>query len=42
MQYNTIQYKPLKMHRLLDYSYGILGLKCRIQIDDTLDDSMLL
>ena len=32
----TQLYKPLKMHGLLEYSYGILGLKCYILIDDTL------
>ena len=40
---NTIElYKPLKMHGLLEYSYGILGLKCCILIDDTFDGNMLL
>ena len=30
----TQLYKHLKMHGLLEYSYGILGLKCYILIDD--------
>ena len=38
----TQLYKPLKMHDLLEYSYGILGLKCCILIDDTFDGNMLL
>ena len=38
----TQLYKPLKMHGLLEYSYGILGLKCCILIDDTFDCNMLL
>ena len=38
----TQLYKPLKMHGLLEYSYGILGLKCCILIDDTFDGNMLL
>ena len=38
----TKLYKPLKMHGLLEYSYGILGLKGCILIDDTFDGNMLL
>ena len=40
----TQLYKPLKMHGLLEYSYGILGLKCCILIlvDDTFDGKMFL
>ena len=38
----TQLYKPLKMHGLLEYSYGILGLKCCILIDHTFDGNMLL
>ena len=38
---NTIV-QTLEMHGLLEYSYDILGLKCCILIDDTLDGNMLL
>ena len=38
----TQLYKPLKMHGLLEYSYGILGLKCCILIDHTFDGNMFL
>ena len=38
----TQLYKPLKMHGLLEYSYGILGLKCCILINDTFGGNMLL
>ena len=37
-----ILYKPFKKHGLLEYSYGIRGLKCCILIDDTFDGNMLL
>ena len=35
-------YKPLNMHELLEYSYGILGLKCCIQVDDAFDGNILV
>ena len=38
----TQLYKPLKMHGLLEYSYGILGLECCILTNDTFDVNMLL
>ena len=41
-QVATQLYRSLKMHGLLEYSYGILGLKCCIKIDGTYDDNILL
>ena len=38
----TQLYKPLKIHGLLEYSYGILDLKCCIQIDGLFDGNILL
>ena len=38
----TQLYKPLKMHELLKYRYGILGLKCCKLIDNKFDRNKLL
>ena len=35
-------YKPLKMHGLLKYGYGILGLKGCIQLYDAFDGNIIL
>ena len=38
----TQLYKPEKMYGLLECSYGIHGLRCCIQIDDTFDGNIIL
>ena len=38
---NTI-YKVLKMHGLLEYSYGILCIKCSTQTGDVFDGTIFL